>query len=179
MALHPELASVAPHAIHGTNELARAWLVEAHDLEKRGMAGWSAFVARWMAFNALYNLLNPSNEIDRVKLSVEVFLDPAECADILREVAQQLALLNNNPPGNDRYDSSDIRYREQSTANLKVACNPSGDVLDRLRALLAVVYLIRCNLVHGNKHPERSRDRELVQCCSEVLEALLPRLRIW
>src|ERR1035441_85608 len=166
--MHPELSGVAPHSIHGTDQLVQAWCREATDLEARSMAGWSAFVARWMAFNALYNLLNRRSELDRVKLSVDVFLKPEDCADILQNVQAQLAFLNSKPPGDDRYDSADQRYREQSAADLKIACDPSKKPQDRLRALFAVVYLIRCNLVHGNKHPEWSRDRALVQWCSEV-----------
>jgi hypothetical protein len=179
MAMHHELSGVAPHTIHGTDQLVRAWCLEADDLDARSMPGWSAFVARWMAFNALYNLLDRQVELDRVKLAVDAFLEPNDCADILERVRKQLAFLSSKPPGDDRLDSSDAEYRQQSSSDLRIAGDSSKEPRLRLRSLFAVAYLIRCNLVHGNKHPEWSRDRELVQCCSEILQVAVPRMRIW
>jgi hypothetical protein len=177
--MHHELSDVAPHAIHGTDQLVRAWCLEADTLDALSMPGWSAFVARWMAFNALYNLLDRKNELERVRLAIDVFLEPKDRLETLEITRTQLAFLSSKPPGDDRHDSNDARYRQQSASDLKITQDASNSPLLRLQSLFAVVYLIRCNLVHGNKHPEWSRDRDLVECCSHILRAAVPRMRIW
>jgi hypothetical protein len=163
--------------IHGTDQLVRAWCREADQLDAVNPT-WSSFVARWMAFNAFYNLLDSKRELDRVKQAITVFLTPRDCTSILKRVGPELDFLAMKPPGDDRLSSDDPAYREESTANLRVARDESKTAEARLSALFGAIYLVRCNLVHGNKHPEWSRDKELVRCCGEILKHALPNMQI-
>ena len=50
------------------------------------------------------------------------------------------------------------------------------DTLDDLKQVFGVIYLIRCNLMHGSKRFDASRDDELVNLSHNILNKLFTKL---
>ena len=152
--------------------LASRWLHAAHDRL------WADFPRYWMAFNALYNAVREKSDLEARAVTnvIRLFFD-AQTAQVCLDrigpgrVAELVAI----PPGDDRLNPGDPHYREKATASAKIV-NRSDDPVERLAALMAIVYQVRCNLLHGSKDPEVMRDQALVATCTPILEVVVSEL---
>ena len=139
---------------------------------------WSDFPRYWMAFNALYNAVAKDGEPEAMAVErvINFFFDPNaadECVKAIGDAA--IAELTAVPPGDDRLSPRDPKYRKKTT-DLATRIHGSGDSVERLAALMAIVYQVRCNLLHGSKDPAVMRDQELVTTCTPVMEIVVSRL---
>ena len=74
------------------------------------------------------------------------------------------------------------RARVMSVVRRYVSARGAGNVLDRNKAAIAeliaavagILYQVRCNLVHGSKDPDDSRDRMLLRASLQILMDLVP-----
>jgi len=138
---------------------------------------WSDFPRYWMAFNALYNAVreNRAPEVDAVTKVIRLFFDAPAAQDCLTNIGPYTAALIALPPGDDRFSPTSPNYRQKSTAFVS-QFQGSADPVERLAAVMAIVYLVRCNLMHGSKDPTVMRDQNLVAACTPILAVLVPRL---
>lgn len=149
--------------------LAMKWLREDDPL-------WSRFATRWMAFNTLYNYVTGATERDRVMQVILAYVETTTAAELLRVLDCQVTALASLPPGDSRLQPEDPKFRARSTADMQIMMDQTAPAPQRLARLLAVVYQVRCNLLHGTKDPEVRRDRDLVTWCLQILEVVLPEL---
>lgn len=147
-------------------------------LNRAGDRLWTEFPRYWMAFNALYNAVRDEqdSEVTAVTKVVGLFIDQGVAQACLDEIGQKrISELTAIPPGDDRLDPHDPNYRKK-TAALVSRFYGSRDPVEQLATLMAIVYQVRCNLVHGSKDPEVMRDQTLVSACTPILEVVVPRL---
>jgi hypothetical protein len=139
---------------------------------------WLHFPRYWMAFNALYKVVQrPGQREDQaVGGVIELFFekDAAQrCLDLVKGPIDDLVRL---PPGDDRRGPHDPDYRGKTTALANVI-GSSTDPIERLSCVMKVVYQVRCNLLHGSKDPAVMRDQELIAYCTPILEVVVPTLQ--
>ena len=70
---------------------------------------------------------------------------------------------------------NDPNYRKK-TSLLIDRFHYSRDPVERLTALMGIVYQVRCNLVHGSKDPVVMRDQSLVTSCTPIVKAVVAKL---
>lgn len=138
---------------------------------------WGKFVQRWIAFNAIYNTVERSDDGEKgqVKRSV-AYLDESTACDLLGRLRNAARELAESPPGDMRYSTESPEFYQSNEGEVKTLSDSDAGCRQRLGALLALVYQVRCNLVHGNKDPSRKRDLHLVRTSNEILEVVLPEL---
>lgn len=139
---------------------------------------WEEFLHLWMAFNAIYNAVEyEGSEREQVRRSGEVLeVDTAkELLDHLQDVISELA---ENPPGDMLYASTSPNFYDAVGDDVEKLREGDDSPRQEMSALLALVYQVRCNLIHGNKDPARERDLRLVQISNSVLQAVLPELEM-
>jgi hypothetical protein len=141
---------------------------------------WQEFIGSWMGFNAVYEAASGKTERERLMDVSRRFVSASDALRILDRCHKSIQFLTELPPGNTRFNPGDTRFRERSTIDLLTVNDGTAAPNERLAHLMAVVYQIRCNLVHGSKDPDNLRDRRLVSAShkvlSRVLEAMLPKV---
>src|ERR1700730_9488633 len=140
--------------------LASRWLHSGDDRR------WADFPRYWMAFNALYNAVREKGEFEVAAVTkvIRLFFDVPAAQASLVEIGQHIAALIAVPPGDDRLSPAAPNYREKATF-LVAHFHGSADPVERLAAVMAIIYQVRCNLVHGSKDPTVMRDQALVATC--------------
>jgi len=139
---------------------------------------WADFPRYWMAFNALYNAVREERDSEATAVAnvIRTFFDLLAAQACLDQIGHQcISELIAIPPGDDRLDPNDPNYRKKTTV-LVARFQGSGDPVERLASLMAIVYQVRCNLVHGSKDPEVMRDQALVSSCTPIVEVVVARL---
>jgi hypothetical protein len=138
---------------------------------------WTDFPRYWMAFNTLYNAVREDGDSEKEAIREVIlrYFDAHQaniCLSTLDTYVQDLIHL---PPGDDRLDPTDPRYRQNSTRLIE-EMNRISDPVRRLSNLMLIVYQVRCNLLHGSKDPVIMRDQELVKSCTPILKSVIPML---
>lgn len=139
---------------------------------------WADFPRYWIAFNALYNAVSEDGdkEATAVERVIRIFFNSERATACLDEIDHQCtSKLIAIPPGDDRLNPNDPRYREKTT-RLVDRFKGSRDPVDRLASLMLIVYQVRCNLVHGSKDPVVMRDQDLVSNCTPILKVVVSQL---
>ncbi|MDQ3816457.1 MAG: hypothetical protein M3362_02050 [Acidobacteriota bacterium] len=107
---------------------------------------------------------------------IRTFFDASAAQTCLDQIDQRcISEITAIPPGDDRLDPTDPNYRNKSTSLVR-RFQVSGDPVERLAALMMIVYQVRCNLVHGSKDPIVMRDQALVSSCTPIVEIVVTRL---
>ena len=135
---------------------------------------WSEFTNLWMAFNAIYGGEPDDRERARVIAAVRRFVSEGEARRILRATEHAIDQIMHVPPGNMLLDTWNPRFRSASRRYLRIYRAPRETARTRLAAVAAILYQVRCNLLHGSKDPGRGRDQMLVRECVRVLRELVP-----
>jgi len=155
--------------------IARSWL-------KRGQATndpFAKFMFFFAGFNALYFLVRleeraQGNEMEDVTRLVRRLGETA-CDDILRCTEpesgffRQTIILNMSRRNVSRIEGDETQGRE-----LRATFESATSSVDRLAALSRILYLVRCNLVHGSKR-QAGDDERIVSNSVRPLELLLER----
>jgi hypothetical protein len=152
--------------------LAYRWLHAADDRL------WADFPRYWMAFNALYNAVRQEHDPEARAATkvIRLFFEPADAPACLQRIGPgRIAELVALPPGDDRLNPTDPHYRSKATAAARIVSG-SNDPVERLAALITIVYQVRCNLLHGSKDPAVMRDQALVTACTPILQIVVPQL---
>jgi len=139
-------------------------------------AKWNEFSTFWMAFNAIYGGEPDRKERSRVMASIRRNMNERRALRVLRAVTKSVDRILEVPPGNMMLNRWDPSFRAASTRYTAMYRNRDETSVGRLAAVAAVLYQIRCNLIHGAKDPQIQRDRMLVEESVLVLQVLLPEL---
>ena len=137
---------------------------------------WGAFVSLWMAFNAMYGGEPDRKERARVMSLIRRLLSETAARRVLRVSRPSIDRILEIPPGNLIMDRFNPRFRAASMKYAARYRDPQETAVGRLAAVGAIVYQVRCNLMHGQKDPESVRDTMLVRESRKVLEALVGEL---
>jgi hypothetical protein len=150
------------------------------ELSRRIRAGlpseWVRFTELWLAFNSLYGGEPDSNERARVKNSIRKYISEVRARAIITQTDGAITRILTVPPGNMLFDQRDPKFRRTSRQLARTYKTASKSAVDRLAAASAILYQVRCNLLHGAKDPQAERDRMLVRESVRVLEALVPEV---
>lgn len=144
-----------------------------------GQPEWDSFLRAWIGFNAVYNEHPDRTERDRVMAAVRAGFTDEEAGELLGENAGEITELLALPPGDMRLGPRHARFRQKSTADAAVVSDETAPGRERLAHLMAVVYLVRCNLVHGDKDPRAIRDRALVRASDVIVRRVVERLLVF
>lgn len=137
---------------------------------------WSEFGTLWTAFNAIYGGEPDQRERSRVMACLRRHFTNGTATQVLRAVRRSVDQILALPPGNLLIDRYDPNFRAASRRYAAMYRNPRETPISRVAAVGAVLYQIRCNLIHGDKDPQAARDRMLVQESLAVLQVLVPAL---
>jgi hypothetical protein len=137
---------------------------------------WDQYRRNWTAFNALYNVEAAAAEEDRVMACIRKYMAPNTANAVLRDRDNHVRTLTDLPPGDTRRDPSDPYFRQRAQAHANVVVDLAQPPQERLAHLVALLYQVRCSLLHGNKDPNSIRDRALVTASNAILAAVLPDL---
>lgn len=148
-------------------EVAQSWFSRASEQSDE----FDRFVALWFAFNALYNEFYPTpDSSERQAIDAFVFatanrLDGRTMARILGKpevLFFQARIIR------------DVRGGARDTAeDAIILASEDRPPRRRLKALLMILYQVRCNLFHGNKTYGRDSDNEVVRNAAKVLMEVL------
>ena len=137
---------------------------------------WNEFAALWMAFNSVYGGETDSRERARVMSCIRRNFTDRAALRVLRAATKPVDRILEIPPGNMLLNRWDPKFRAASQRSAALYRNKGETAVGRLAAVGGVLYQVRCNLIHGNKDPNKDRDRMLVRESVAILEALLPEL---
>jgi len=137
---------------------------------------WKEFATVWMAFNVLYDGETSGREVDRVMECIRKRFDDNAAKSVLQSTAGAIEEMTQIPPGDMRWSQSDPKFRAESDRFVAYIRNASEPPVERLAAVGGILYQIRCNLIHGSKSPDDSRDSMLVQKSMLVLQSIVPVL---
>lgn len=137
---------------------------------------WAAFSQLWMAFNAIYGGEPDDRERARVMSSIRRNLSESASLRVLRATTKSVDKILAIPPANMLLNRLDPRFRAASQRNAALYRNRNETAIGRLAAVGAVLYQVRCNLLHGSKDPDSPRDIMLVRESLSVLHVLVPAL---
>ena|GEM_PF-1780487 len=160
--------------MNGTSSALRAAL--ARRIRTRAPREWQEFSNLWMAFNAIYGGEPDRKERSRVISSVRRNLNDRQALSVLRHVARSVDRLLEIPPGNMMIEYWDSSFRAASQRYAAMYRNRKETPVGRLAAVSAILYQVRCNLIHGDKDPQVERDRMLVAESLQILNILVRAL---
>jgi hypothetical protein len=139
-------------------------------------AEWQEFSAHWMAFNTIYGGEPDKKERARVIACIRRVFSERAALRVLRQVAASIDRILLVPPGSLLLNRYDPAFRAASSRYAALYRNRRESSVSRLAAVAAVLYQVRCNLIHGGKDPHEERDRMLVKESLAVLRVLMPEL---
>ncbi len=148
----------------------------AYRIRTAAPADWKEFSNLWMAFNAIYGGEPDRKERSRVIAAIRRNMTDRQALAVLRQITRSVDSLLAVPPGNMMIERWDPSFRAASQRYAVMYRNKKESSVSRLAAVAAVLYQVRCNLIHGSKDPELERDRMLVTESLAILAALVPAL---
>ncbi len=137
------------------------------------------FISGWISFNILYNFITRKNnktgsEAKRVELTVQDLFNESSWSGDLENSIRALM----------EYDvGADIWYRESYTNNwfsthaIRESIQQALKENKNKEALVKtyeIIYHVRCNLFHGDKSDDNTRDLNVVNLCWEVMRYSYP-----
>lgn len=125
-----------------------------------------AFTDFWRGFNNLYGHTHDGAEIERIRAFLRARISSKDAASILASHPKQVAYLLSQPV-------IDMRGNGRSSAAAITAFHATDDVQTKLCELFAVIYLVRCNLEHGQKSPSTDRDIRLCESSAPLVAAVV------
>lgn len=139
-------------------------------------ADWQEFSNLWMVFNAIYGGQPDKKERSRVMAAIRRSMKERQALAVVRQVTQAVDKLLAVPPGNMMIERSNPHFRAASQRYASMYRNKRESSVGRLATIAAVLYQIRCNLIHGSKDPDIERDCMLVSESRAILAVRIPAL---
>lgn len=139
-------------------------------------ADWGEFSRLWMAFNAIYGGEPDQRERSRVMAVIRKHMNARQALAVLRQITRSVDRLLEVPPGNMLLEHEDPNFRATAQRYAAIYRNKKERSVSRLAAVAAILYQVRCNLIHGSKDPYVERDRLLVTESLAILNILVPAL---
>lgn len=141
-------------------QTAKKWLALGHD----ATTPYDAFSNYWWAFSSL---LPSSMESERRRISgfVSDCVSEDTAGAMLKDAAEQVSFLMRIPV-------RDMRDQRRNTSNEMQRYQSASTDLEKLDAVMMVVYMVRCNLQHGHKVPDSERDQKLCVAAGTMVVAV-------
>lgn len=141
-------------------QTAKKWLALGHD----AATPYDAFSNYWWAFSSL---LPSSTDSERRRISgfVSDCVSEDAAGVMLKDVAEQVSFLMRIPV-------RDMRDQRRNTSNEMQRYQSASTDLEKLDAVMMVVYMVRCNLQHGHKVPDSERDQKLCVAAGTMVAAV-------
>lgn len=136
-------------------------LSKGEQLEEADFDLFIKFISLWVTFNAIYELTCSSVRRDRAKVSA--FSKLSEAQDIHIELM-----------GSTAYKQAVDILAERGIFKLpNRSSRQEINDINNLEEVMLCVYQVRCNLFHGGKTPEDSRDKEVVEAAYTIVGTLI------
>ena len=142
---------------------------------------FAKFFFFYTAFNALYFLWKEIDSVDgRESRQIEHLVDQLNGTvwpELEREFAEPVRFFASRPIERmgDRRDTDPSHGRvTEGRRHQRVLADPSADATEKAKALASVLYIVRCNLAHGNKET-MGDDLNIIQNAVPLLRALSSR----
>lgn len=130
-------------------DLAATWLALSVNGDFDRKDPFLRFIAAWLAFNSLY--AERFRTIDGDRRQVMAFAEDERG----RAAHARLVKVNRE------YADAITALAGQGVRDIRSGKRREIDSPQALAEVLACVYQVRCNLIHGGKHRENARDRDL------------------
>jgi hypothetical protein len=170
MSFKPDVERTTPM----TNETLKAKL--SSGIRAASLPEWKEFCIHWIAFNALYGEEPDNLERSRVMSAISRFLSKQQAKGVLQSSEEAMQRIIQTPPGDMRLHPGDATFRKATRKYKRIYDDSQQDPISRVAAAGAILYQVRCNLIHGSKNPDDQRDKMLVAESLRVLLVLLPAL---
>ncbi len=131
------------------------------------------FMAMWMIFNFLYNdhyKRNYGNGYKKDGIKIDAYCRDKK--EILTRVYDKVFKSSFIEIFKDNAVNS-LGNSNDGISNWKILKNKNAAPAERMKALLKIIYIVRCNLFHGWKNPTNERDVELIRCSGEILQMII------
>jgi len=157
--------------------IARRWLKRGNQTQDV----FAKFFFYFSGFNGLYFLWRKIDQLKDTNQKLHITnllakIEEKEASQILNEVRESVEYFCERPPiqrMDKRSTGSQSQGEEKEGGEEReILRNNQLSASDRLAALGRMLYLIRCNLVHGSK-TESGDDKEVIQKSIEPLRLLL------
>lgn len=147
---------------------------------------YDRFDALWKAFNVYYeSLFRPSDrrniqEWELIHRAVEFLPSSAYPSILSQSVTRRLAVIS--PIMEERIwhrlGKAMTGRHERAKRELRAVAAGAPPRVEQIKALTDVLYVVRCNMAHGFKTREGSRDTEVLEACLPALEQIARNLPI-
>lgn len=134
------------------------------------------FFSTWAAFNTLYSFSTAQREVQQIMECLRTELSEDVAAAIINECRREAEFYLDTPPGDMRYHRGHPEFRRKAAMHLKVYRNVDHSAVERVANLVAAVYQVRCNLLHGNKNPQNRRAANLIVYGEHIVETVLRKI---
>jgi hypothetical protein len=155
------------------DDIARIWFHRAEVIQDDD---FDRFISMWVSFNALYGQFHTNERSERD--AIDTF--------VTSNIANKQCL------GNALSSSSALYFRNRmvrihrgkypdTSHYMGILNDASLDAQEHVRAVLQIIYSVRCNLFHGRKLYTDESERIVVRHAASVLEKLLRAYRggVW
>jgi hypothetical protein len=152
------------------NERIKKWFKRSQsDKQEDNYDNFDKFIALWIAFNGWANI-----ETNKTKDS-ELIKEVSKSGGVLGKNYKRLLKDDSNFRSNVEALKSaspvyDMRYLNDSDKAKEISN------IENLGEVLKVIYQIRCNLFHGAKDLEDTRDNNLVKLAYDILTELFKKI---
>ena len=140
---------------------AKKWIMRARGRED----AIDRFSDLWLAFNNQYAGY-AGDERTKIKRFADDRLTDADAGRILKQCGDEVAYLT-------KWPVVDMRRNGRDTRGNIHAYHDAEPNAEKLKQILLIAYQVRCNLMHGQKSPDRNRDNRLCECAAPVILAVL------
>ena len=138
------------------------------------------FIAYWIAFNGFYAQCSTKYSTEQEDIETFIKKNIGAFSNLFDfENDRELRIFREYPVfKNDREPNWNGDYLDPNNADKDVQryqrfMNPRMSECERLQALMLTIYQVRCNMFHGQKGTEPSRNFNLVDASQQVLEKIL------
>ena len=144
---------------------AKAWLESARNLDDP----FDRFSRLWRGFSNLYDRDVRASQRQRIDRHVTESLDESDARILLAETASAVDFLVERPV-------IDVRGNGHDTSEQCAQFRDTQSSVEKLSAIMLIAYSVRCNLEHGQKSPDRKRDRALCHNAAIIVEKYLTQI---
>ena len=145
------------------NMIPREWL----DKGTNAQSPVDALADFWRAFNNLFSSATGRTDGEKIHRFLASQISAGDALRILTNHSRQTEYLTSRPV-------IDMRGNGRDTSNATTEFRlESSNPQQRLSAIFKIIYMIRCNLEHGQKSPRDSRDIQLCENASPLVFAVV------
>lgn len=135
-----------------------------------------SFICKWIGFAAFYEIFDGNDERTKLMNAVSEGLSEDAARGIIQNHHDEIDYLMALPPGDLRYSYENPRFRKQTEQDIYRATNQEEPLQKRVGFLIAVIYQVRNNLIHGAKDPSTLRSIRLFEIADQIMGSIIEAL---